>query len=174
MRATAARAAAPGPAKAAGVRLRRLEPADLARVVALDARHRGAEVPDYWRRVRASYLVRDRERLRLALGAERDGDLVGFLFGEERAFEFGSEPCGWIFAVAVDPDVQREGIASLLLGEACRRFRKAGLTTVRTMIRRRDVPVLSFFRAHGFAAGEFTQLEIELPSPTPPEEVSEA
>jgi ribosomal protein S18 acetylase RimI-like enzyme len=146
--------------------------------VALDARHRGAAVPEYWRRVRASYLVRDRERLRLALGAERGTgsgrELVGFLFGEERAFEFGSEPCGWIFAVAVDPDRQREGIASLLLDEACRRFRKAGLTTVRTMIRRQDVPVLSFFRAHGFAAGEFTQLEIELPTLPPAEEVAPA
>ncbi len=159
---------------AAKVRIRRLEPEDLARVVALDARHRGTAVPDYWRRVRASYLVRDRERLRLALGAEREGDLVGFLFGEERAFEFGSEPCGWIFAVAVDPELQREGFASLLLNEACRRFRKRGLTTVRTMIRRQDVPVLSFFRAHGFAAGEFTQLEIELPTLPPAEEVAPA
>jgi ribosomal protein S18 acetylase RimI-like enzyme len=149
---------------ATAVQLRRLVPADLDRVVALDARHRGRAVPDYWRRVRAEFLVQDRDRLRLALGAEREGELVGFLFGEERAFEFGSEPCGWIFAVAVDPDLQREGIASLLLAEACRRFRAAGLARVRTMVRRRDVPVLSFFRAHGFAAGEFTQLELELPS----------
>ena len=174
MRATAARSAALAKASdVTSVRLRRLEPADLARVVELDARHRGTAVPDYWRRVRASYLVRDRERLRLALGAEKDGDLVGFLFGEERAFEFGSEPCGWIFAVAVDPDLQRGGIASVLVAEACRRFRKAGLTTVRTMIRRQDVPVLSFFRAHGFAAGEFTQLEIKLPTLPSAEEVAQ-
>jgi len=146
---------------ATAVELRRLVPADLDRVVALDARQRGRAVPDYWRRVRDEFLAKDRSRLRVALGAENDRELVGFLFGEERAFEFGSEPCGWIFAVAVDPDHQREGIASLLLAEACRRFRAAGLTRVRTMVRRADVPVLSFFRAHGFAGGDFTQLEIQ-------------
>lgn len=164
-------AAAPAAAK---VHIRRLDPLDLTRVVELDARQRGVAVPGYWRRVRATYLDHDRDRLRIALGAETGGELVGFLFGEERAFEFGSEPCGWIFAVAVDPDLQRRGIASRLLAEACRRFRKAGLTTVRTMIRRRDVPVLSFFRAHGFAAGEFTQLEVELPPLPSNQEADEA
>jgi ribosomal protein S18 acetylase RimI-like enzyme len=158
----------------ASVRIRRLEPPDLARVVELDARCRGRAVPEYWRRVRADFLRRDRRRLRVALGAnlrsacgaERrvsSGPLVGFLFGEERAFEFGSEPCGWIFAVAVDPGCRHAGVGSQLLAEACRRFRRAGLARVRTMVRRSDVPVLAFFRAHGFAAGEFTQLEVDLP-----------
>ena len=150
-------------AVATGARVRRLQASDLERVVAIDARHRGIAVPEYWQRIRVAFLDRDRTRLRVALGAERDGELVGFLLGEERAFEFGSEPCGWIFAVGVDPDARREGVASLSVHEACRRFRVGGLARVRTMVRRHDVPVLSFFRAHGFAAGEFTQLEVELP-----------
>jgi ribosomal protein S18 acetylase RimI-like enzyme len=152
------------PATLAAVRVRPLVAGDIDAVVALDARLRGRAVTGYWHRERAAFLVRERRPLRVAIGAERDGELVGFLFGEERAFEFGSEPCGWIFAVAVAPDRQREGTASLLLAEACRRFRDGGLARVRTMVRRRDVPVLAFFRAHGFAAGEFTQLELELPS----------
>jgi ribosomal protein S18 acetylase RimI-like enzyme len=104
--------------------------------------------------------------VRVALGAEVEDRLVGFLFGEVRAFEFGSEPCGWIFAVGVEGGHQRAGIASALLAEACRRFHTAGIGKVRTMVRRADVPVLAFFRAHGFAAGEFTQLELELPEET--------
>jgi ribosomal protein S18 acetylase RimI-like enzyme len=144
------------------VRLRRLVPDDLDRVVAIDASHRGAAVPGYWREVRDAFLSRARDRVRVALGAEVDGELVGFLFGESRAFEFGSESCGWIFAVGVACGHQRSGIASALLGEACRHFQRAGIATVRTMIRRSDVPVLAFFRAHGFAAGEFTQLELDL------------
>jgi len=147
--------------------LRELAPADLDRVVEIDALHRGRAVPDYWTGVRAEFLARDRRRLRIAVGAESDGRLVGYLFGEVRAFEFGSEPCGWIFAVGVDPAAAREGIASRLLAAACARFRRAGIGTVRTMVRRGDVPVLAFFRAHGFAAGEFTQLEIELPPEAP-------
>jgi ribosomal protein S18 acetylase RimI-like enzyme len=145
------------------VQVRRLRWWDLERVVAIDARHRGMAVPEYWERVRATFLTRDRTRMRVALGAERGGQLVGFLLGEERAFEFGSEPCGWIFAVGVEPGEERHGIASRLLDEACRLFQADGLTRVRTMVRRGDVRLLSFFRAHSFAAGEFTQLEVELP-----------
>ncbi len=57
-------------------------------------------------------------------GAHRPGrwrpaeGLPGYLLGEVRAFEFGSEPCGWIFAVGVDPNSERRGVASRLLAEA--------------------------------------------------------
>jgi ribosomal protein S18 acetylase RimI-like enzyme len=149
---------------AARVAVRDIVPGDLDRVVEIDARHRGSEVPDYWRGVRDAFLAGGRKRVRVALGAEVDGRLAGFLFGEVRAFEFGSQPCGWIFAVGVEPAEQRAGIASTLLAEACRRFHAAGIAKIRTMVRRADVPVLAFFRAHGFAAGEFTQLELELPT----------
>ena len=46
-----------------------------------------------------------------------------------------------------------------MLEEARRRFRAADVVTLRTMVRRNDVPVLSFFRAHDFVGGSFTQLE---------------
>lgn len=159
-------------AAASAVRLRRIVPDDLERVIEIDARHRGQAVPEYWREVRDAFLARGRGGVRVALGAvlnragDGDGDdrLVGFLFGEVRAFEFGSEPCGWVFAVGVEEGHQRAGIASALLAGACRRFHDSGIARVRTMVRRTDVPVLAFFRAHGFAAGEFTQLELELPT----------
>lgn len=149
-------------AVAPAVAVRRLAPEDLDRVVEIDAHHRGSAVPDYWRGVREAFLARGGGRVRVALGAESEGRLVGFLFGESRAFEFGSPACGWIFAVGVESGHQRGGIASALLSEACRKFRAAGIATIRTMVRRSDVPVLAFFRAHGFAAGEFTQLELNL------------
>ena len=56
----------------------------------------------------------------------------------------------------------RGGIASRLLAEACRRFAHGGVTRVRTMVRRNDVPVLSFFRSNGFVGGSFVQLELDL------------
>ncbi len=162
MSAVAAPAAAP-----VAVTLRRIVPTDLDRVVAIDAHHRGRAVPDYWREVRDNFLRRRRDAVGVAVGAAAAGELVGFLFGEVRAFEFGSEPCGWVFAVGVDARWRRGGVASALLGEACRRFQAAGIRRVRTMVRRDDVPVLAFFRAHGFAAGDFTQLEVQLPAEGP-------
>jgi ribosomal protein S18 acetylase RimI-like enzyme len=77
-----------------------------------------------------------------------------------RAFEFGSEPCGWILEVGVDPAQTRHGVASALLAEAVDRLRASGVSTIRTMVKRNDVPMLTFFRTNGFAGGPYVQLEL--------------
>jgi ribosomal protein S18 acetylase RimI-like enzyme len=64
--------------------------------------------------------------------------------------------------VGVDPAQAHHGIGSALVAEARRRFTRAGVTTVRTMVRRNDVSVLAFFRTNGFVGGTFTQLELGL------------
>ena len=40
--------------------------------------------------------------------------------------------------------------------------RQIRLACVRTMVRRNDVPVLSFFRGNGFRGGSFVQLELDV------------
>lgn len=157
------KAAAVAPAR---FEVRDLRGSDLASVVRLDGRYTGRRKPGYWRAVFEDFLGRGRGKSKVGLAAA-SGGIVGYLLGEVRAFEFGSEPCGWIFSVGVDPDRAREGIASALLEEAAARFRAAGVARVRTMVRRADVPVLSFFRSNGFSAGSFVQLELEL-APRPP------
>ncbi|HET9314009.1 MAG TPA: GNAT family N-acetyltransferase [Vicinamibacteria bacterium] len=142
-----------------GLRIRPLSRADLASVTRIDAHHTKARKPGYWKRVFADFLGRHSGHVRVGLAAEVDGRMAGYLLGEVRAFEFGSGPCGWIFAVGVDPLRLRLGVASALLAEACRVFRAAGVTTVRTMVRRNDVPVLAFFRSSGFSGGSYVQLE---------------
>lgn len=133
---------------------------DLADVVRIDAIHTGSEQRAYWVRLFREFLGASRDRPRVALAMDADGRLAGFLFADVRAFEFGSERCGWILEVGVDPAVTRRGIASTLLTEAVRELRAAGVQTIRTMVRRNDVPVLTFFRTNGFAAGPFVQLEL--------------
>jgi ribosomal protein S18 acetylase RimI-like enzyme len=154
----AARRAAPGEAPA----IRDLAPGDLAAVVRIDAHHTGARKPAYWSRVLERFFSRGGNRMRVGLAAPGPRSLSGYLLGEVRAFEFGSEPCGWIFAVGVAPSALHQGVASALLAEACRRFERAGVTTVRTMVRRTDVPVLAFFRASGFTGGPYVQLEVNV------------
>lgn len=136
--------------------------ADLARVIRIDAQHTGQSKRAYWRGIFRDFLARRRGVTRVGLAAEDWTGVVGYLFGEVRAFEFGSEPCGWVFAVGVDPAHARRGIASRLLDEARRRFRQSGVGTVRTMVRRDDVPVLSFFRSSGFVGGRFVEMESDL------------
>jgi ribosomal protein S18 acetylase RimI-like enzyme len=133
----------------------------LEEVVRIDALHTGERKLRYWQRVFNEFLGSDGDG-RVGLVAEVRGRMIGYLLGDVRAFEFGSEACGWVFAVGVDPGQSRAGVASALLEHGCERFGKAGVTQVRTMVRRNDVGVLSFFRANGFAGGSFVQLERDL------------
>ena len=134
---------------------------DVAGVVRIDALHTGRSKRRYWEGAFGRFLE-PAPGLRIGLGAEIAGRLVGYLLGEVRAFEFGSEECGWIFAIGVDPAALHHGIGTALLAEACRRFRSARVPCVRTMVRRNDVPVLAFFRGNGFRGGPFVQLELDL------------
>jgi len=157
----------------ASARIRDLGPRDLARVVRIDALHTGRRKTAYWTRVlrdlpggrkagRRALRRKGAEPMRIGLAMEDRERLIGYLVGEVRAFEFGSEACGWVHALAVDPEHLRGGVATGLLAEACRRFRTAGVRSVRTMVGRSNVPVLSFFRARGFVGGSFVQLELDL------------
>jgi ribosomal protein S18 acetylase RimI-like enzyme len=131
-------------------------------VTRIDASHTVRSNPDYWRGIFDRLLREAGGPQRVGLAVEDDEELIGYLVGEVRAFEFGSEACGWIFAVAVDPNCVRGGVATALTTEACARFRIVGVSTVRTMVRRTDVAVLSFFRAQEFVGGSFVELELDL------------
>ncbi|HXH27935.1 MAG TPA: GNAT family N-acetyltransferase, partial [Candidatus Polarisedimenticolia bacterium] len=102
--------------RAPTVRVRDLVAGDLDAVVRIDALHTGEAKPDYWRRVFAGIrgLQKDAPP-RVGLAAEEGGALVGYLVGEVRAFEFGSDPCGWVHAVGVDPGRLRARVGSELL-----------------------------------------------------------
>lgn len=98
----------------------------------------------------------------LARVAEVNGRVVGFMIGEIRSWEFRQPPTGWITALAIDPNVRRQGIARRLLAEVLDYFRERGLENVRTMVAWADGEVLSFFTAMGFDRGPFIELEKKL------------
>ncbi len=134
---------------------------DLAQVIAIDATVTGLEKRDYWRSVYRRYGDSgDVERQFLvADAAER---VVGFVIGEVRDWEFGSPPCGWVFAIDVKPDCRQTGIGTRLLDAICASFRRAGVRKVRTMLGRDNTLILSFFRSQGMMAGPFIPLEMDL------------
>jgi ribosomal protein S18 acetylase RimI-like enzyme len=152
----------PEPPSQEAAPIRALRVGDLGEVVRIHALHAGAVRRGYWRGVLERFLKPGGQAERIGLAAQAGRGLAGYLLGEVRAFEFGSEPCGWIFAVGVDPRWARGGIASRLLAEAAARFRRRGIPRIRTMVRRNDVPVLAFFRSNGFRGGPFVQLELDL------------
>ena len=141
--------------------IRDAAPADLETVAHLDEVGTGLAKPDYWRDIFARWVGAPRPGC-FFLIAETGGQVAGFIVGEVRTWEFGSPPCGWVFAVNVAPEVREQGVGSHLFEEICRRFAAAGVDTVRTMISRHDSLNLSFFRGLGLTAGPYIELERQL------------
>jgi ribosomal protein S18 acetylase RimI-like enzyme len=144
------------------VRVRPAQASDVPSVIALDVETTGLEKAAYWKERFESYGGRHRDRFFLI--ATVNEEPAGFIVGEIRAWEFGSPPSGWIFAIDVKPSQRQHGIGSVLFDAMCARFRKAGVKHVRTMLAKEDTLVLSFFRSQGMMAGPFIELEMALPS----------
>ena len=143
------------------LRVRPARRPDLDPVIAIDATVTGLEKRAYWRSVFRRYADAGRAGRRF-LVAEADGEVVGFVIGEVRDWEFGSPPCGWVFGIDVRPDARLAGIGTRLLEAICASFRRAGVTKVRTMLARDNTVILSFFRSQGMMAGPFIPLEMDL------------
>ena len=142
------------------VTIRRASRKDLPAIVDLDEATTGQSKPDYWRDMLA--LFSDDADRRAFLVAELDGRVVGFITGEIRAFEFGAEPCGWVFAVAVDPEIRVNNVGTRLFDEICGIFQRAGVEKVSTLIERDSDLVLAFFRSQGMIFGRYIQMEKEI------------
>jgi ribosomal protein S18 acetylase RimI-like enzyme len=140
--------------------VRSAEPRDLAAIVRLDAEGTGVEKTAYWKERFGWYANGHKERFFLV--AERSRETVGFIVGEVRAWEFGSQTSGWIFALGVRADARLHGLGTLLFDTVCARFRKAGVQHVRTMVAKDASLMMSFFRSQGMMAGPFIELEKRL------------
>lgn len=138
---------------------------DLEQVIAIDATVTGQEKRPYWQRVYRRYGVPSSGEERHFLVALRGKDVVGFLIGEVRDWEFGSPPCGWVFAIDVAPDARQAGTGTLLLDALVAAFRRAGVRKLRTLLSRDNTVILSFFRSQGMMAGPLIPLEMDLDTP---------
>ena len=149
-------------ASADGLLVRPVRRSDLEQVIAIDATVTGLEKRAYWQRVFRRYSKAGSTEQRHFLVALLDGRVVGFVIGEVRDWEFGSPPCGWVFAINVQPDARLGGIGADLLAALSALFRRAGVLTLRTMLSRENTLILSFFRSQGMMAGPLIPLEMDL------------
>ncbi len=142
--------------------IRAVRRGDLDQVIALDATVTGIEKRAYWERVWRRYGKAVPGEQRWFLVAVAGAEVVGFVIGEVRDWEFGSPPCGWLFAIDIDPRVRQAGIGTRLLGALCDGLRAAGVRKVMTMLAADNVLILSFFRSQGMMAAPFIPLEMNL------------
>ena len=133
---------------------------DLPAVIALDEGITNLAKPDYWNDLFQRYSARPDEQFFLV--AEHGETVVGFITGEIRAWEFGAPPCGWVIVVGVATGTRLGGVGGRMLAGLCDRFRRAGVTRVRTLPARNNHLLLSFFRSQGMMAGPSIELEMNL------------
>jgi len=138
--------------------IRNAVPDDFDAVLELDLDSVTEEKPAYWRDIFSRYVAAEQNG-RFFLVAEISGEAIGFIVGEVRAWEFGSPPCGWVFALGVAPKIRERGVGQLMLKELCQRLKKAGVKTLRTMVDRENKLTLSFFRSQGLRTGRYIELE---------------
>ncbi len=132
--------------------------ADFDAVVEMDLEGITEDKPAYWHGIFERYVSTEKAG-GFFLVAETGSEVIGFIVGEVRAWEFGSPPCGWVFALSVSPNSRELGIGQLMLKEMCQRLKRAGITTLRTMVDREDKLTLSFFRSQGLRTGRYIELE---------------
>ena len=129
---------------------------DLIEIIKLDAQNTGIVKEDYWQ---ASFDRFGNEESGFFLVAETEHHFCGYILGEVRAWEFGSPPCGWVFALGVYNDAREMGVGSKLFDSICLHYKDVGIKKVRTMLARSDHLNMSFFRSQGMRGGPFIQLE---------------
>ena len=134
---------------------------DLDRVIDLDATVTGLEKRKYWLAVYRRYGGGHHEEQQF-LVALLGGRVVGFVIGEVRDWEFGSPPCGWVFAIDVDPQARQAGVGTQLLQAISARFRRIGVRKLRTIVALENTLILSIFRSQGLMAGPLIALETDL------------
>jgi len=140
--------------------------ADLDHVIAIDATVTGLEKRAYWQRVYRRYGIAAAGEQRWFLVAMAGRQVVGFLIGEVRDWEFGSPPCGWVFAINVDPHARQSGIGAALLDSLSAALRETGVRKLRTLLSHDNVLILSFFRSQGMMAAPLIPLEMDV-APAP-------
>lgn len=133
--------------------------ADLPAVIALDAQITGVEKPDYWH---GYYASPGKSERRSFLVARLAGQVVGFVAGEVRAWEFGAPPCGWLITIGVRPEYRLARIGTSLFERLVARFADIGVERIRTVLDIDDHLLMSFFRSHGMTPGPFLPLEMAI------------
>lgn len=142
------------------ITVRMMNAQDVSAVAEIDNRILGNRRHDYW----ATKVEADQARSPIPLlVAECDKHVVGFVMGSASGWEYGvPHTIGWIDSMGVDPEYQRQGVASLLVQELISQMRKVGVSKVYTLVNWRDPDMLQFFDKQGFTQGDMINLELEV------------
>lgn len=85
------------------------------------------------------------------LGAEIDGELVGFLIGRTSYWEYGNSlKTGWIVAMGILPGYQGIGIGKILGNQIITYFKKEEVRRIKAIVDWDQSDLIAYFKALGF------------------------
>lgn len=138
------------------VKIREMTEADLPKVKEIDRALVGPERALSWPlRVEAYWWV---YRPLLNFVAEVDTEVAGFLLGDIRGAEYGTDISGWIDIMGVAPEHQHRGIGKKLVEafcEACQRNE----VKARVIVREDDEHLIEFWTSVDFQRGKLVSFE---------------
>ena len=140
----------------AEVKIRYMTEADLERIKDIDQALVGPDRALSWPLMaEADWWV---NRPTLNFVAEISDKVVGFLLGDIRGAEYGTDISGWIDMMGVAPEYQGRGIGRRLVEAFCEECQGSGVK-VRVVIREDDDRLIAFWTAVGFRRGNLVSYE---------------
>jgi len=144
--------------------VRGLKPEDLEAVIALDAKIFKRRREEYFKLKLQQNLAES--GVKVSLAAELDGCFCGFLLARLFYGEFGiAEPVAVLEAMGVNPDFQRKGVATELMGQLRRNLGGLNVTTLKTEVGWDHPEVMAFFHREGFRPAQRFCLDLDLTLP---------
>jgi ribosomal protein S18 acetylase RimI-like enzyme len=144
--------------------VRCLRESDLARLIRMDERITGRNRRAWYERKLKKVL--EESDVRVSLGAESGGILVGAVLGSLHYGEFGQpEPMAVLDTILVDEGFRGRGIGSMLLAQMARNLRAFGIERLRTEVAWNEHRLNGFLGEKGFRPAPRLVLDLELDDP---------
>jgi predicted N-acetyltransferase YhbS len=144
-----------------GVIIRNLTPQDAPRLVRMDQRLTGLN-RSAWYEGKLKRALQESD-VKISLGAEKDGFLVGAALGSLQYGEFGQpEPMAVLDTILVDPDFAHQGVGRALLENLTRNLAALGIERLRTEVAWDEHDLNRFLGRMGFAPAPRLVLELGL------------
>jgi ribosomal protein S18 acetylase RimI-like enzyme len=138
------------------VKIRRMLEADLQKVKEIDQLLVGEERALSWPiRAEAEWAV---YRPALSFIAQLGDEMVGFLLGDIRGAEYGTDMSGWIDMMGIAPAHQRQGIGRRLVEAFCEECQRNGVKP-NVIVREDDKRLIKFWTSTGFRKGKLISFE---------------
>ncbi len=98
-----------------------------------------------------------------SLGAEKNGELIGFIIGGVLEDAFGTmEKVGLINMIGIDPAFSGEGLGKKLGEEIISHFQGLGIRKIRTIVRDTDESLQRYFSSIGMQKVDWSVFEVNV------------